>query len=861
MAIVKVKKDGIWTETISVISDADTLDGKHADAFALATELNELQNLVGEKSVADQVFTLEQKVSQVLNNYYTKNDIENKNFASETYVDEAIASIPTPDVSGQINTHNTSTDAHSDIRNAISQKADVEHNHDDLYHTKEWINDNYYTISEIDNVIIATQEILESKANKSYIDEQIADKLSYNEQTLTEEQKVQVRENIGAMSAGELDNLATKSDVINNNYIIFNAYSNDGINYTGTIQNLTELKSGQILIMFPQKISNSKHDIKLNINELGAKNVYRRNSDGKSLTYGLTNDWLSPGRYYIIMYNNSYFEMINMQKPVAADLSGTVPISKGGTGATTAAEARVSLGITPENIGALPSDTVIPSIEGLASESYVDSAIAAIPTPDVSGQIDSHNTSTSAHADIREAIAANTSAIELLTNGASAEEIDSVNDLIQYVNEHGSEVTGMKADIKTNADAIAAITNGNSINDFTTVEEYFTEFETSVSEMLGEVPADKNIVQMIADMKTAYETDKKEINEAIDYKLELYSEYEDIALPSSQNWESVAYGNGKFVAVCNYKSDALAYSEDGINWTEMLSPSKSNQTIQYYNGKFIIYLLDAGDIYYSEDGINWVRSASPIPYRYKITYITYGENKFVGVSNQTGIAVYSEDGINWIETTLPYSYWWRSVAYGDGKFVAVGSIPGGGIDKAIYSEDGINWVETPMPSSQSWRSVVYGDGKFVSVAGMSGVAAYSEDGVNWIETTISRTGNWSQLIHGNGKFVTTSYNDCDKAIYSEDGINWVETPLPSSQSWRSIAYGDGKFVAIACDSDKEAYSEDGINWVGQKKVIILSQNNTDVTEDTANVIKPYLNLITDLTTEQLTELTTLLEGI
>ena len=34
----------------------------------------------------------------------------------------AIAAIPTPDVSGQINTHNTATDAHSDIRTALNNK-------------------------------------------------------------------------------------------------------------------------------------------------------------------------------------------------------------------------------------------------------------------------------------------------------------------------------------------------------------------------------------------------------------------------------------------------------------------------------------------------------------------------------------------------------------------------------------------------------------------------------------------------------------------------------------------------------------------------------------------------------------------
>ena len=54
-------------------------------------------------------------------------------------------------------------------------------------------------------------------------------------------------------------------------------------------------------------------------------------------------------------------------------------------------------------------------------------------------------------------ITANANAIELLTNGVSAEEVDGVNDLIQYVKDHGTEVTGIKKDIKDNADAIDAI--------------------------------------------------------------------------------------------------------------------------------------------------------------------------------------------------------------------------------------------------------------------------------------------------------------------------------------------------------------------------------------------------------------------
>lgn len=48
-------------------------------------------------------------------------------------------------------------------------------------------------------------------------------------------------------------------------------------------------------------------------------------------------------------------------------------------------------------------------------------------------------------------------AVERLTNGVSAEEIDGVNDLIQYVKDHGTEVTGIKGDIAQNATDISGV--------------------------------------------------------------------------------------------------------------------------------------------------------------------------------------------------------------------------------------------------------------------------------------------------------------------------------------------------------------------------------------------------------------------
>lgn len=67
-------------------------------------------------------------------------------------------------------------------------------------------------------------------------------------------------------------------------------------------------------------------------------------------------------------------------------------------------------------------------------------------------------------------------AVERLTNGVSAEEIDGVNDLIQYVKDHGTEVTGMQEDIADNASAIEGVAGR-----MTTAEGKITAVEGAVA--------------------------------------------------------------------------------------------------------------------------------------------------------------------------------------------------------------------------------------------------------------------------------------------------------------------------------------------------------------------------------------------
>jgi hypothetical protein len=162
------------------------------------------------------------------------------------------------------------------------------------------------------------------------------------------------------------------------------------------------------------------------------------------------------------------------------------------------------------------------------------------------------------------------------------------------------------------------------------------------------------------------------------------------------------------------------------------------------------------------------------------------------------------EGINWTPTTLPSSANWYSVAYGNGKFVAIAYYS----NKAAYSTDGINWTETTMPSSGNWWGFTYGNGKFVAIAtSNSNKAAYSLDGITWIAATMPSIANWHSVAYGNGKFVTASYGST-KAAYSTDGINWTETTMPSSANWYSVAYGNDMFVSIADNGNQAAFSND-----------------------------------------------------
>jgi hypothetical protein len=108
-------------------------------------------------------------------------------------------------------------------------------------------------------------------------------------------------------------------------------------------------------------------------------------------------------------------------------------------------------------------------------------------------------------------------------------------------------------------------------------------------------------------------------------------------LPFKALWNGIAYGGGRFVAVCDGLNAATTIN--GTNWAIVRMPST----------------------------LNW-------------TSIAYGNGKWIAVGGPSSVAAISADGLTWNTINLPSSATWTSVAYGNGKFIITNSSGG-----SIYS--------------------------------------------------------------------------------------------------------------------------------------------------------------------------------
>lgn len=83
------------------------------------------------------------------------------------------------------------------------------------------------------------------------------------------------------------------------------------------------------------------------------------------------------------------------------------------------------------------------------------------------------------------------------------------------------------------------------------------------------------------------------------------------------------------------------------------------------------------------------------------------------------------------------------------------------------------WASQTAASDNDWRSVAYGNGLFVAVAesGTGNRVMTSPDGITWTSRTAAADNDWYSVVYGNGQFVSVSYDGSgNRVMTSADGI-------------------------------------------------------------------------------------------
>ena len=303
-----------------------------------------------------------------------------------------------------------------------------------------------------------------------------------------------------------------------------------------------------------------------------------------------------------------------------------------------------------------------------------------ITDAETKGTTSTHNTSTTAHNDIRELISGLTTRLNTLANSDDTT-LDQMSEVVAYIKNNKTLIEGITTNKVNITDIINNLTTNVSNKPLSAAQGVVLKgLIDTLQEIVNALDAVKHShsnSNVLNNTTASYTTEEQEQVKAIP---DVYQKKTIEVIKGLGEWTAgsgasgfltgVCYGNGRFVAV----GTTTYYSKDGITWTAGSGGSSSFSSVCYGNGKFVAVDGSSGT-YYSKDGITWTAGGS-------------GASGFL-----TG------------------------VCYGNGRFVAVGTT-------TYYSKDGITWTAGSGGSS-SFSSVCYGNGKFVAVDGSSGTY-YSE---------------------------------------------------------------------------------------------------------------------------------------
>jgi hypothetical protein len=275
----------------------------------------------------------------------------------------------------------------------------------------------------------------------------------------------------------------------------------------------------------------------------------------------------------------------------------------------------------------------------------------------------------------------------------------------------------------------------------------------------------------------------------------------------SQNWVSNIYAFGNHMAVSNSGTNRfIRSSNNGLTWESLDTLGESDWRKITFNQSYVLAVAANGTNrtkYSSNNGTSWT-SITNNDTR-DLEDAVYGEKWVLVASEATngGRIVSSSDLSTWSTVTSRDNVRWKGIAYNSNTYVAVGS-------------DDNSWKLSTAAANNDWRSVIYAASLFIAVSSTGTTVSRvmtSPNGINWTIRSASEANSWQSLVSNGTTIVAVSTDGTNRVMTSTNGTSWVARMAAQQNSWRSVTWGANKFVAVASDgTNRVMYSADGQTW-------------------------------------------------
>jgi hypothetical protein len=204
---------------------------------------------------------------------------------------------------------------------------------------------------------------------------------------------------------------------------------------------------------------------------------------------------------------------------------------------------------------------------------------------------------------------------------------------------------------------------------------------------------------------------------------------------------------------------------------------------------------------------------NPLPTGTALRSVAYGNGTFVAVGD-AGTIFSSTNGMQWEDHSFNSTNHLKDIAFGNGQFLAVGSQ-----GLILTSDDGSDWAMQSSTTTNDLWSVAFGGGKYVT-AGGKGTVVVSSDGIGWSAANSGINSDITSVTWGNGVFVGT-YQMSGSVLVSTDASNWSSHPTGSDgydNYDTQLVFGNGVFLLHAYTNSGPFSlpynwtSSDGTNW-------------------------------------------------